>query len=148
MTRRVMTAIGTIGLLGVSAASARSWPKTRRRSSCPCSRARCRSVPAAPLVFFAYGFVWVALAVYIVVLWRRIANVERELGDLNRAPAVPPNGRDGMPSSHFLFIPGVLMVGVVIGWILGARAAKDAYAAELSGGTRGPQRKNGVPGGS
>jgi len=36
-----------------------------------------------------------------------------------------------MPSSHFIFIPGVLMVGVVIGWILGARAAKDAYAAEL-----------------
>jgi CcmD family protein len=41
-------------------------------------------IPAAPLVFIAYGFVWVALAVYIVVLWRRIANVERELGDLNR----------------------------------------------------------------
>jgi len=36
-----------------------------------------------------------------------------------------------MPSSHFIFIPGVLMVGVVIGWILGARAARDAYAAEL-----------------
>jgi CcmD family protein len=41
-------------------------------------------IPAAPLVFIAYGFVWVALAVYIVMLWRRIANVERELGDLNR----------------------------------------------------------------
>ena len=26
---------------------------------------------------------------------------------------------------------GVLMVGVVIGWILGARAARDAYAIEL-----------------
>ena len=36
-----------------------------------------------------------------------------------------------MPSSHFLFIPAVLMIGVVIGWILGSRAAKDAYAAEL-----------------
>ena len=36
-----------------------------------------------------------------------------------------------MPSSHFIFIPGVLMVGVIIGWILGARAAKDAFAAEL-----------------
>lgn len=36
-----------------------------------------------------------------------------------------------MPSSHFIFIPGVLMVGVVIGWILGARAARDAYASEL-----------------
>ena len=36
-----------------------------------------------------------------------------------------------MSSSHFIFIPGVLFVGVVIGWILGSRAAKDAYAAEL-----------------
>lgn len=36
-----------------------------------------------------------------------------------------------MPSSHFLFIPAVLLIGVVIGWVLGSRAAKDAYAAEL-----------------
>lgn len=37
-----------------------------------------------------------------------------------------------MPSSaHLLFIPAVLTLGVVIGWILGARAAKDAYAMEL-----------------
>lgn len=36
-----------------------------------------------------------------------------------------------MSSAHFLFIPAVLLVGVIIGWVLGARAAKDAYAAEL-----------------
>lgn len=36
-----------------------------------------------------------------------------------------------MPSSHFLFIPSVLLIGVVIGWVLGSRAARDAYAAEL-----------------
>ena len=24
-----------------------------------------------------------------------------------------------MPSSHFLFIPSVLLIGVVIGWVLG-----------------------------
>lgn len=36
-----------------------------------------------------------------------------------------------MPSSHFLFIPGVLVIGMVLGWILGSRAAKDAYANEL-----------------
>jgi len=35
------------------------------------------------------------------------------------------------PSSHFIFIPAVLFIGVVLGWILGARAAKDAYMAEL-----------------
>ena len=36
-----------------------------------------------------------------------------------------------MSSAHFLFIPSVLLVGVVIGWILGSRAAADAYGAEL-----------------
>ena len=38
----------------------------------------------------------------------------------------------GMPTaSHLIFIPAVLLVGVVVGWILGSRAAADAYAAEL-----------------
>jgi hypothetical protein len=36
-----------------------------------------------------------------------------------------------MPSSHFLFIPGVLLIGIVAGWVLGSRAARDAFAAEL-----------------
>ena len=36
-----------------------------------------------------------------------------------------------MTAGHFIFIPAVLLVGVVLGWILGSRAAKDAYAAEL-----------------
>jgi Tfp pilus assembly protein PilF len=37
-----------------------------------------------------------------------------------------------MPTAaHFLYIPGVLLLGVVIGWILGSRAAADAYAAQL-----------------
>jgi hypothetical protein len=36
-----------------------------------------------------------------------------------------------MTAAHFIFIPGVLLVGVIIGWILGSRAAADAYAAEL-----------------
>ena len=36
-----------------------------------------------------------------------------------------------MTSAHFIFIPAVLLVGVVIGWILGSRAAQDAFAADL-----------------
>jgi hypothetical protein len=36
-----------------------------------------------------------------------------------------------MTSAHFIFIPGVLLVGVIVGWILGSRAAQDAFAAEL-----------------
>jgi hypothetical protein len=57
--------------------------------------------------------------------------------------APPPQGRDRnararaadgertMTAGHFIFIPAVLLVGVVLGWILGSRAARDAYAAEL-----------------
>ncbi len=36
-----------------------------------------------------------------------------------------------MTAGHFIFIPSVLLFGLVIGWILGSRAAADAYAAEL-----------------
>jgi hypothetical protein len=36
-----------------------------------------------------------------------------------------------MPATHFIFIPAVLLVGFAIGWMLGTRAAHDAYAAEL-----------------
>lgn len=36
-----------------------------------------------------------------------------------------------MTAGHFIFIPAVLIVGIVIGWVLGARAAKDAYLVEL-----------------
>ena len=36
-----------------------------------------------------------------------------------------------MSAAHFVLIPGVLVIGIVIGWILGSRAAADAYQAEL-----------------
>ncbi len=36
-----------------------------------------------------------------------------------------------MTAGHFIFIPSVLLIGIVLGWILGSRAARDAYAAEL-----------------
>ena len=32
-----------------------------------------------------------------------------------------------MTSSHIIFIPGVLMVGMFIGFILGARAARNQF---------------------
>ncbi len=37
----------------------------------------------------------------------------------------------GMTAGHFIFIPSVLLLGIVLGWILGSRAASDAYAAEI-----------------
>ena len=37
-----------------------------------------------------------------------------------------------MPTAaHFLYIPGVLLLGIVVGWILGSRAAADAYASQM-----------------
>jgi hypothetical protein len=36
-----------------------------------------------------------------------------------------------MPAGHFVYVPAILLFGLVAGWILGSRAAADAYAAEL-----------------
>ena len=36
-----------------------------------------------------------------------------------------------MTAGHFIFIPSILLIGIVIGWVLGSRAARDAFAAEL-----------------
>ena len=36
-----------------------------------------------------------------------------------------------MGAGHFLYIPTTILVGVVIGWILGSRAARDAFAMEM-----------------
>lgn len=48
-----------------------------------------------------------------------------------------------MPSSsHLLFIPAVLILGMVLGWILGSRAARDAYAMELKRREERAARKN------
>jgi hypothetical protein len=34
-----------------------------------------------------------------------------------------------MTAAHFIFIPGVLLMGIIIGWILATRASADAAAA-------------------
>jgi CcmD family protein len=40
-------------------------------------------LPAAPLVFFAYAFVWVVLLAYVYLLWSRLKRVERELATVS-----------------------------------------------------------------
>jgi hypothetical protein len=47
-----------------------------------------------------------------------------------------------MTAGHFVFIPAVLVIGIVIGWILGSRAAVDAYAAEQKRREERAARKN------
>jgi hypothetical protein len=46
-----------------------------------------------------------------------------------------------MTAGHFIFIPAVLVVGLVIGWILGSRAARDAYLAELRRREKAAERR-------
>ena len=41
-----------------------------------------------------------------------------------------------MPASHFIFIPAVLFIGIVIGWILGSRAAQGRVRGAGSSGAR------------
>ena len=83
-------------------------------------------MPAAPLLIAAYAFIWVAVIFYVWTIWRRLNKVETEMQALARAETV-----ETMTAGHFIFIPAVLLVGVVIGWVLGSRAARDAYAVEL-----------------
>ncbi len=51
----------------------------------PMSEAAPREMlPATPLVFYAYAFVWVALTGYVFFMWRRMARVEQDLAAVQR----------------------------------------------------------------
>jgi CcmD family protein len=43
-----------------------------------------QELPAGPLVLAAYGFMWVAVLVYVFLLWRRLAVVQKDLDHLKR----------------------------------------------------------------
>lgn len=47
------------------------------------------SLPAAPLVMGAYGFVWIALLAYLWSVRRRLDGVERELANVARRVSSP-----------------------------------------------------------
>ena len=47
------------------------------------------SLPAAPLVFFGYAFVWVVVFLYIAMLWKRLSRVENEVRDLSTKHPAP-----------------------------------------------------------
>jgi len=49
-------------------------------------------LPATPLVFYAYAFVWVALMGYLWIIWRRIGQVEQDLAAVTRRLS---QGREG-----------------------------------------------------
>jgi hypothetical protein len=47
-----------------------------------------------------------------------------------------------MNAAHFIYIPVCILIGIVFGWILGGRAAMDAYSAELKRREQRSARKN------
>ncbi|BCS33258.1 hypothetical protein TBR22_A24850 [Luteitalea sp. TBR-22] len=44
-------------------------------------------LPAAPFVIGAYAVAWVAILVYLLMLWRRLGRVEADLHDARRLAA-------------------------------------------------------------
>ncbi|MFO0574450.1 MAG: hypothetical protein U1A78_10645 [Polyangia bacterium] len=45
--------------------------------------------------------------------------------------ALLADASNGLPTAaHVIYIPGMLLLGVVLGYIIGSRAARDAFQAE------------------
>ena len=42
-------------------------------------------IPAKPLVAAAYGFIWLAVLVYVGLLWRRLGVVQKDIDALKRS---------------------------------------------------------------
>ncbi len=52
----------------------------------------------------------------------------------------------GTPTAgHFIYIPVILLIGIVLGWVLGSRAAADAMAVEQRRREERAQRKAAPP---
>ncbi len=86
MKKTLVSLLLIVLTLGAVIAAAQPAPATAAQegfvpvSSLP----QAERLPAAPLLVAAYAVVWVALLVYVWLLWRRMAKLERELADLNR----------------------------------------------------------------
>ena len=137
--RRVRAAISAsliaIALAGVPAGGRAAQPPTTAAQDgfVPVDESKPQEqLPATPLVMIAYavrlgGGPWLCLVDLVPAR-------ESRARDCGGQPA-RRRGRAAlmgqMTAAHFIFIPSVLLIGMVIGWVLGSRAARDAYAAEL-----------------
>ena len=84
-------------------------------------------IPAFTLVAIARTpFVWVAFVGYV---WS-VSAAAAEGRERSRV-ALAQASVESMNAAHFIYIPVCILIGVVFGWILGGRAARDAYLAEL-----------------
>ena len=132
MARRILVCLGVAG----------SGAVCRGHGACPAAGAgRLRAGDRAAAERAAAGRAaprrrrtrssWLLMMFYLWTIWRRLGKVEAEMHALERRQGSASPGATSVTAGHFIFIPSVLLVGIVIGWILGSRAARDAYAAEL-----------------
>jgi CcmD family protein len=79
-TLRVHAVRGTVALIAAAATQAVLVAQAAQQQEfVPLTDATRENLPATPLLYIAYGFVWVALVAYVFLLWQRVARVEREL---------------------------------------------------------------------
>ena len=71
----------TVMVLVLAAASIAA--QTPQQEFVPVTEAHAETLPASPLIYTAYAFVWLMLIAYVFLLWRRIARVEKEIADVN-----------------------------------------------------------------
>ena len=83
--RALLTRVGTVAglLMGAAATIAAQTPQSPAAQEgfkpyVP-GQGGMEVLPATPLVFAAYAFVWVALVVYVWSMWRRVSRLEQEL---------------------------------------------------------------------
>lgn len=82
--RRVVRGLAWCTAAVVFAVGTAAWAmQTPQQEFVPATNIGSEQLPATPLLFGAYGFVWVALTFYVFLLWRRIGRVERELADVS-----------------------------------------------------------------
>jgi CcmD family protein len=77
-SRRLLRSLGLVAaaLAAPAAALAQEFQQVDRPGG--------EQVPAVPFVGIAYGFIWIALLVYVVFLARGLARVRGEIGELRR----------------------------------------------------------------
>jgi hypothetical protein len=88
----ILAAVLSVGVLAQSQAT--PTPSAALEGFTPMSETAPREVlPATPLVFIAYAFVWLALIVYVLSIWRRMSRVEQDLAAIQRRLREGSGGR-------------------------------------------------------
>jgi CcmD family protein len=69
-------------LMALAPLNGRLLAQTPQQEFLPAANIARETLPALPLLYGAYAFVWVALLAYVFLLWRRLGRVERELAEI------------------------------------------------------------------